>query len=127
MTDNKDINHLKSVGFRNKLLISKTRLLTTNFVMDETFTLMLMDLGYKKTVEFKNNLDQLVYSNLLMYYTITQQTEEEAWHVFKSFNKDKTWSFTDCTSKVVMDSLGANEAFAFDRHFEQMGFTKLPF
>jgi len=39
---------------------------------------------------------------------------------------DKQWSFTDCTSYVVMRQLGIEEAFAFDRHFEQMGFVRRP-
>lgn len=34
---------------------------------------------------------------------------------------DKDWSFTDCTSKVVMESLGITTAFSFDRHFRQFG------
>ena len=31
------------------------------------------------------------------------------------------WSFTDCTSKTVMDSLGIRTAFAFDGHFREFG------
>ena len=34
---------------------------------------------------------------------------------------DKDWSFTDCTSKVVIDSLGITTAFSFDQHFRQFG------
>jgi len=59
-------------------------------------------------------------SGILEIVHISEQIEEESWHVFERFNKDKKWSFTDCTSKVVMDSLGITEVFAFDYHFEQM-------
>jgi len=41
-------------------------------------------------------------------------------------HRDKRWSFTDCTSFVVMRDLGTTEAFAFDRNFEEAGFTRLP-
>jgi len=41
-------------------------------------------------------------------------------------HQDKRWSFTDCTSFVVMRDLGTTEAFAFDRNFEEAGFTRLP-
>lgn len=34
---------------------------------------------------------------------------------------DKGWSFTDCTSRVVMERLGIRQAFAFDDHFRQFG------
>ncbi len=42
-----------------------------------------------------------------------------AWRVFRRFS-DKEWSFTDCTSKVVMSKLGISQAFAFDHHFRQV-------
>jgi predicted nucleic acid-binding protein len=34
---------------------------------------------------------------------------------------DKDWSFTDCTSYVVMQRLGIVTEFAFDEHFRQFG------
>lgn len=34
---------------------------------------------------------------------------------------DKQWSFTDCTSRVVMERLGIQKVFAFDDHFRQFG------
>ncbi len=40
--------------------------------------------------------------------------------VFRRY-QDKQWSFTDCTSKVLIERLGIAEAFAFDHHFEQFG------
>ena len=47
-----------------------------------------------------------------------------AWQVFRRFS-DKEWSFTDCTSKVVMDRLGITTAFTFDHHFRQFGAVTL--
>jgi hypothetical protein len=50
----------------------------------------------------------------------------EAWDVFRPY-QDQEWSFTDCTSKVVIGRLGITEAFAFDHHFEQFGtVTRVP-
>ncbi len=43
-----------------------------------------------------------------------------AWQIFRTYN-DKEWSFTDCTSSVVMEKLGLTHAFAFDQHFRQFG------
>jgi predicted nucleic acid-binding protein len=31
------------------------------------------------------------------------------------------WSFTDCTSKIVIDDLGIRKAAALDEHFRQFG------
>jgi uncharacterized protein len=49
-----------------------------------------------------------------------------AWTIFQQF-QDKQWSFTDCTSRVVMDRLAIQRAMAFDDHFRQFGtVTVLP-
>ncbi|MDE0366510.1 MAG: hypothetical protein OXP09_13150 [Gammaproteobacteria bacterium] len=39
---------------------------------------------------------------------------------------DKAFSFTDCTSFVVMDELGFRKALITDRRFRQAGFEMLP-
>ncbi len=39
--------------------------------------------------------------------------------------KDKEWSFTDCTSFVVMREQALEDALTADRHFEQAGFKAL--
>lgn len=124
--DKKDINHLKALQYKMQLLESQRRLITTNYILDETFTLMLLDLGYTRTINFKQKLDYLINSNLVIVGFITPDIEKAGWEVFERYNKDKTWSFTDCTSKVIMDIFGIDEAFTFDRHFEQMSFIRKP-
>jgi predicted nucleic acid-binding protein len=44
--------------------------------------------------------------------------------VYRS-RRDKKWSFTDCTSFVVMQEMGVTEALSSDHHFEQAGFSIL--
>jgi hypothetical protein len=39
---------------------------------------------------------------------------------------DKDFSFTDCTSFVVMRELRLREALTTDRHFAQAGFSMRP-
>ena len=51
---------------------------------------------------------------------------DDAWTVFERFNKDKSWSFTDCTTYAVMKQMAIAEVFGFDHHFEQMGFRRKP-
>ena len=87
---------------------------------------MLMDVGYTKTIDFKYQLDRLIQKNIIIVYHITQEIDQIAWEVFEQFNEDRTCSFTDCVSKVIMDRLGIFEAFDFDKHFEQMRFSRKP-
>ncbi len=51
-------------------------------------------------------------------YYLTEVDIQLTWQVFRQFS-DKDWSFTDCSSKVVMEKLGVTQAFSFDRHFRQ--------
>ncbi|MCY4640756.1 MAG: PIN domain-containing protein [Chloroflexi bacterium] len=38
---------------------------------------------------------------------------------------DQTWSLTDCASFLIMEERNITEALAYDRDFEQAGFTAL--
>lgn len=49
---------------------------------------------------------------------------EEALRLYAE-RADKAWSHTDCSSFCIMRRLGIREALAYDRHFEQAGFTAL--
>jgi hypothetical protein len=46
--------------------------------------------------------------------------------IFPQQYADKSFSLADCVSFVVMRQRGVERALAFDRHFIQAGFQKLP-
>jgi len=50
---------------------------------------------------------------------------EAAWSLFLD-HPDKHWSFTDCTSFVLMEKLGIRGALTFDRNFREAGFATFP-
>ena len=106
----KDLSKLKGV------------FVTSNFVVDETLTLILKRAGYKRAVKFGK---ALLEEKRLKMVNIDEKLQKEAWEVFKKYNKDKNWSFTDCTSFVVMKGLGIEEVFTFDKNFKEMGFAIL--
>ena len=120
-----DANHQAALDFQDNLT-DTCHLVTSSSVLDESYTLMLMNIGYLRTVSFKQNIDLMLKMGLLTVVHVSEFIEHEAWTVFERFNIDKRWSFTDCTSKVIMNQRGIQEVFAFDRHFEQMGFTRKP-
>jgi predicted nucleic acid-binding protein len=41
-------------------------------------------------------------------------------------HRDQSYSFTDCTSLVVMNELKLRQALTTDAHFRQMGFQVVP-
>ena len=124
--DGGDRHHDAALRFKNELVQQGTRLYVTNFVLDESYTLLLLNIGYARTVAFKRTTDLMRTAGILTVVHVTEEIAGAAWEVFERFNQDKQWSFTDCTSKVVMESLGLRQVFAFDHHFDQMGFLRLP-
>lgn len=126
LEDRSDGNHAAAVRYRAILRQERMPLYVTNFVLDECYTLLLQNIGYARTVAFKSAIDRMQTGGVLTIVQVSEEIEKAAWEIFVRFNQDKTWSFTDCTTKVVMDSLGIQHAFAFDQHFEQMGFIRLP-
>lgn len=103
------------------LLQSGCRYLTTNFVLDETYTGLMAKVGHFAAVDFG---EKIRAARTVQIIHITPEIEEEAWALFKQYS-DKDFSFTDCTSFVVMRRFGLGEAFTNDHHFEQMGFAAL--
>ncbi len=123
--DANDTNHEIALLFKEEIA-EKYRLVTTSYVLDETYTLLLLNIGYARTVKFKRNIDVMTESGILIVIHISESIGKTTWGVFEKFNVDKEWSFTDYTSKVVMEQREIHEVFAFDHHFEQMGFVKKP-
>ena len=109
----RDKNHLAAKRF----LEAGHRLLTTNFVIDETITLVLVRKGYQAAVDLG---EQLWSEEQARIVWLSRADQRAAWQLFKRYS-DKDFSFTDCTSFVVMERLELTHAFAFDENFSQTG------
>jgi predicted nucleic acid-binding protein len=96
---------------------NKEPLLTTDYVIDETLT----PLRARNQAHLAISLGERFFSGeLAEIHYLTEDDILAAWDVFRRFS-DKDWSFTDCTSKVVMERIGIATAFAFDQHLRQFG------
>jgi predicted nucleic acid-binding protein len=92
-------------------------LISTDYVVDETLTLLQARGQKRKALE----VGSLFFTGRIARIHYLRPDEIlRSWRVFEQFF-DKSWSFTDCTSKVVMESLGITRAFSFDQHFRQFG------
>ena len=93
------------------------KLLTTDYVVDETLTL-LRARGYSHRALV---LGEAFFNGTVAELHYVSEAEVQlAWELFRDY-KDKDWSFTDCTSKIVIDSFGLTEAISLDHHFRQFG------
>ncbi len=96
------------------------QVVTSNFVIDETITLLLKFITKDKIIEFVENLNE----SSVKIVEVNRELWNLAWGIFKQY-RDKQFSFTDCTSFAIMREMGIEEAISLDRHFDQMGFMRI--
>jgi predicted nucleic acid-binding protein len=113
----RDAHHEEALGYQRACLKKGKLIVTSDYVLDESYTIIRMRAGHGVAVQFG---EALRASRLLRIENVTQETIEAAWRLFKDFS-DHEFSFTDCTSFVLMERLGIEAAFTFDVHFRQYG------
>lgn len=120
--DSSDPAHRQASDARDAALEEGRVLITTDYVVDETLTLIRARLSLTAA---KSWWAQLEGSSRLWWEWIEAARAEKARDVFFR-HSDKTYSFTDCASFVVMKELKLKQVLTTDRHFRQMGFEVLP-
>jgi uncharacterized protein len=97
-------------------------LLTTDYICDETLTVIRRRLGLPAAQKWWASVEA---SRRLRFECIDVSRAQQARKLFFRY-KDKDFSFTDCTSFVVMGELGIRDALTLDAHFRQMRFCVQP-
>ena len=99
----------------------RERLVTSNHVRGETWTLLRRRRGLRSAISF---LDGFGRTARLRLEFVSRDLEEEALRWLRE-RDEREYSFVDATSFAVMRSLRINEALAFDGDFAAAGFTEL--
>jgi hypothetical protein len=124
--NNKKDKYYETAVKANKNFIDNGYLyITSDYILDETYTLCRYNVGHIRTVEFGIEIKSLEQMGEISIVSINQHILHDAWEIFEKYS-DKDFSFTDCTSFAVMNMMDINESFTFDRHFEQYGLIRLP-
>ena len=97
-------------------------LITSNFIIDETITLIRMKLGHNAAVKFGRQIRE---SSIVSVINVNENIEDKAWKIFEKYS-DKDFSFTDCTSFAIVEIEKIRNVFTFDKHFAQCGFDIVP-
>jgi len=120
--DAADPAHLRCCSARDGALEAGQTLVTTDFIVDETLTLIRLRLGLAAARIWWEQVDR---SRRLRWERVDADRFERARHLFFQYH-DRDFSFTDCTSFAIMRELRLTHAITTDRHFRQMGFRMLP-
>lgn len=114
-----DQHHDSAIKKWEKIRISDEKCFTSNFVLDELFTLLARWTDYAFAAEKAH----IIYASAAFKILRPDQViEEQAIELFLKF-ADQKMSFTDCISFALMKQHKIKKAFSFDRHFTSAGFS----
>lgn len=116
--DSHDDFHTQATSLWKEFILSNIPLITTNYILDETFTLIRIKCNLKRAIELRNFLSRPKVNIYIERVTIDDDASAWDWFI-KDWSK---LSFTDCVSFAVMKRLGIKYAATFDDHFSKAGF-----
>jgi predicted nucleic acid-binding protein len=122
LADASDPEHKAARHARDEWLGVGGLLISTDYVQDETLTLLRVRLGLDAAARWWEQVDS---STRLRWELVDPARAEKARAWFFRW-RDKDFSFTDCTSFVVMKELRLRRALTPDRHFRDAGFEVVP-
>ena len=117
--DTSDQHHGEAMAKWEQLSAERPRILTSNMVLAETFTLI----ARKKSYPFAaRQADALYRSTALKVLRPTEEDEVRAVYIFRKYADQKV-SFIDCVSFALMQKNNIERTLTFDLHFQLAGFT----
>lgn len=90
---------------------------TSDYVVDETLTLLLMRGERTKAIEFGN---LVIVGTTVALHMVSEAQFNRSWILFQQLS-GAGLSFTDCTSHIVAQDLDVTKIASFDQHFRTTG------
>lgn len=122
LIDRNDPAHPKVAALVARLAVEGCRLVTSDYVVDESSTLAKARSGSRTAFRL---LDLLKGTAAVDLEWIGANRFRAAEDVFRRYH-DQSFSFTDCTSFALMRELRISRAITTDEHFRVAGFQILP-
>jgi predicted nucleic acid-binding protein len=122
LIDRNDAAHGRTAAVVAQLVRDGARLVTSDYVLDESYTLARARSG---TVMAFRLLDLVHETAALDIEWVGSERFEAAERQFRKYH-DQAFSFTDFTSFVIMREHRIREAITTDEHFRIAGFVLLP-
>ncbi len=116
--ENKNHNNISFIY--NSLLKNNNIIVTSNFVIGETYTLMRVKLEKSSNKPF-DFLDLIKKSTKIKIVYINKEIEEKAIEILKKYTNHK-FSYVDATSFALMKDRNIEYALTLDKHYATAGF-----
>ena len=119
LTGTEDLRHSDAAALLTQY--RDARLVTSNHVRGETWTLLRRRRGFRSGIAFLDRIDRAIS---LRVEFVSRELEDEALRWLRR-RDEREYSFVDATSFALMRSLRIREALAFDGDFAAAGFVEL--
>ena len=116
--DRDDTNHRKVKGAWIGLVHDENILITSNYVLVETFALLQNRLGLGAVRALQEDILPLINVEF-----VTSGTHRSGIAALLAASK-RNLSLVDCVSFEIMRTLGIKNAFSLDPHFKEQGFLE---
>ena len=115
-------------NFYRDLARQRIAVFTTDYVLDETITLLFRREVFDEAARFLEAILAAAEQGQLVIERITSERFARAWTLRKQFQDKPTISFTDLASMAVMQEFGITDVLTEDEHFTQvgLGFRRVP-
>lgn len=118
--DRDDDNHQKARKIWNEVFSDENTIVTSNYVLVESFTLIQHRLGLEAVRGFQEDVLPLISIEW-----VDEATHRSGVSALLTASRRKL-SLVDCVSFELMRTLGIKTAFAFDPHFAEQGIKHIP-
>lgn len=120
LEDGKDPDHERVAQLYRAFRKENGRAVTTDYVLDETITLLFRRRPFDESRRFVEGLLSATTDGYLVVQRITSRRFEKAWQMRLRYSDKPDISFTDLTSFVVMEEEKITTVLTNDRHFVQV-------
>ena len=128
LRDRKESRHQEVKDFYRQFRDQNGIIYTSDYVIDETITLVFKRLPFKTAKKSLSKIDKAIEEGYLQMEWVTPERFEKAKGLRLKYQDKPRISFTDLTSMVIMKELGVKDIITGDEHFEHvgMGFYRKP-
>lgn len=117
----KDPFHKEVVEYYQKLRKDNFLIFTSDYILDETITLLFRREKYEEAINFMEGIFQAAESGYITIEKINTPRFSSAWQFRKKFKDKPLISFTDITTMVIMRERGIKQILTQDEHFAHIG------
>ncbi len=118
--DADDANHSAADTVWRQILDSDTSLYSNNYVLVETYALLQHRIGLDAVRTFTSDI-----LPVLSISYVTEFAHRVALHSLLAAQRRRL-SLVDCSSFETINTLGIDQVFCFDPHFQEQGFNVIP-